>query len=93
MALHLADVFPLTIMMIGRWRSKAFLLYIRKQVQKFSEGLSDRMLQTEDFFTTPDYRNISGPAGSVPALESQNIHGLSHKSLGTWHHPSAITAY
>ena len=92
MALHLADVSPLTIMMIGRWRSEAFLLYIRKQVQKFSEGLSDRMLQTEDYFTTPDYRNISGPAGSVPVLESQNIHGLSHKSLGTWHHPSAISA-
>ncbi len=93
MALHLADVSPLTIMMIGRWRSEAFLLYIRKQVQKFSEGLSDRMLQTEDYFTTPDYRNISGPAGSVPILESQIIHGLSHKSLGTWHHPLATAAH
>ena len=93
MALHLAGVSPLTIMLIGRWRSEAFLLYIRKQVQKFSEGLSDRMLQTEDYFTTPDYRNISGPAAPVPAFESQNIHGLSHKSLGTWRHPSAISAY
>ena len=91
MALFLADVSPLTIMMIGRWRSDAFLLYIRKQVQKFSEGLSDRMLQTEDFFTTPDYRNISGPAGPAPVLESQNIHGLSHKSLGSWHHPLATS--
>ena len=91
MALHLANVSPLTIMMIGRWRSEAFLLYIRKQVQQFSVGLSDKMLESEDYFTTPDYRNIASSSDSAPALASQKLNGLTHKSLGTWHHPITIS--
>ena len=92
MALHLANVSSLTIMMIGRWRSEAFLLYIRKQVQQFSVGLSDKMLESEDYFTTPDYRNIASSSASAPALASHlKLNGLTHKSLGTWHHPITIS--
>ena len=55
MALFLAHVPAPTIMIIGRWRSDAFLLYIRKQVAQFSMDLSSRMLQHADFFTVPAF--------------------------------------
>ena len=92
MALHLANVSPLTIMMIGRWRSDAFLLYIRKQVQQFSIGLSDRMLESEDYFTTPDYRNIASPSDPAPALASPNeLNGLNHGTTPSLFPPTKPT--
>jgi hypothetical protein len=54
MALYLGHVPVLTIMIIGRWKSDAFLRYIRKQVALFSENLTDRMLDVDSFFTTPE---------------------------------------
>ena len=41
-------------MLLGRWSSDAFLLYIRRQVQEFSTGVSSDMLKHENFFTIPD---------------------------------------
>ena len=43
MQLHLAGVRDFTIMMMGRWRSLAFLRYIRPQIQEFSTDLSKLM--------------------------------------------------
>ena len=40
MALYLAKRPVSTIMLMGRWSSDAFLLYIRRQVQEFSKGVS-----------------------------------------------------
>ena len=37
-------------MRIGRWSSEAFLEYIRDQVESFTLGVSQRMLQYETFF-------------------------------------------
>lgn len=54
MAMYLANVPVYTIMLIGRWSSDAFLLYIRKQVQEFTIGISNKMLITQDFYTIPD---------------------------------------
>ena len=52
MMLYLQHIHPLTIMLMGRWSSDAFLLYIRPQVQQFSSGLSAKMVEN-DFFTVP----------------------------------------
>jgi hypothetical protein len=51
MAMYLAGVPVFTIMLLGRWSSDAFLRYIRKQVKEFSSGISDKMIQHENFFT------------------------------------------
>jgi hypothetical protein len=54
MAMYLARVPVFTIMLLGRWSSEAFLRYIRKQVKEFSRGISNSMIQNEDFFTIPN---------------------------------------
>ena len=54
MALYLAKHPISTIILIGLWCSDAFLLYIRRQVQEFSTGISADMVSQERFFTIPD---------------------------------------
>jgi hypothetical protein len=54
MAMCLAKVSSYTIMIVGRWKSTAFLDYIRKQVAEFSLYISNLMVTHGDFFTTPD---------------------------------------
>ena len=54
MALYLSKRPVSTIMLLGRWSSDAFLLYIRRQVQEFSTGVSKDMVQHENYFTIPD---------------------------------------
>ena len=54
MALYLARRPVTTIMLLGRWSSDAFLLYIRRQIQEFSAGVSADMVSNEDFYTIPD---------------------------------------
>lgn len=53
MLLYLAKVRTPTLMLLGRWASDAVLLYIRKQVLEFSEGITEEMLKN-DFYTVPD---------------------------------------
>ena len=63
MAMKLAGISEFTIMIIGRWKSMAFLDYIRKQVAQFSLNLSGRMLTHANFFTTPDFHSaLSSPS-------------------------------
>ena len=57
MLLYLAKVPTTTIMILGRWLSDSFLLYIRKQVLEFSAGLSTLMLQ-RDFYTLPEVEEV-----------------------------------
>jgi hypothetical protein len=54
MAMYLNGIPVYTIMLLGHWSSDAFLLYIRKQVQEFSSGVSGRMINTSSFYTIPD---------------------------------------
>ena len=65
MAMKLAGVSEYTIMIIGRWKSMAFLEYIRKQVAEFSINISDRMIDHTNFYTTPDANPHSMPAPTV----------------------------
>ena len=43
-----------TIMLLGRWYSDSFLLYIHRQIQEFSAGVRADMASNEKFFTIPD---------------------------------------
>ena len=54
MFLHLQKVDRDRIMLQGRWRSSAFLDYIRPQVEAFSAGLSSIMTSCMIFFTMPE---------------------------------------
>jgi hypothetical protein len=66
MALVLLHHAAWQIMLAGGWRSSAFLLYIREQVQGFSKGVSDRMIDNPDFFHVPDLNHH--PTSQSPIL-------------------------
>ena len=84
MAMYLLAVPVFTIMLLGRWSSDAFLRYIRRQVQQFSKGVSNKMVENPDFFTIPEInvedpritghnlnhqmRNNTGPSASSHAM-------------------------
>ena len=53
MQLYLQGVPPYTIMLIGRWRSDAFLNYIEKQCKEFTKGMSQVMLTLDSFYQLP----------------------------------------
>jgi hypothetical protein len=57
MAMYLAGVPVVTIMLLGRWSSDAFLRYIRRQVKEFSGGVSQKMISNERFFTISSIQN------------------------------------
>jgi hypothetical protein len=61
MAMYLAEpqIPTYTIQLLGRWRSDAFLKYIRKQVKQFSACISEAMVINEDFSHVPEYAIIS----------------------------------
>ena len=57
MFLYVAKVRSDKIMLQGRWRSQAFLTYIRRQVDEFSRKLSEQMLIHSGFYTIPEQPN------------------------------------
>lgn len=59
MALYLSKRSVSTIMLLRRWSSDAFLLYIRRQIQEFSKGVSADMVKNEEFYTIPNLREES----------------------------------
>ena len=50
MAMFLSGVCKIIIQRVGRWSSFAFLEYIREQVDCFTVGVSQKMLEHEDFY-------------------------------------------
>eukprot|EP00984_Skeletonema_dohrnii_P016767 scaffold7500_cov75-Skeletonema_dohrnii-CCMP3373.AAC.3 len=55
MAMFLGECPVYVIMMIGRWSSDAFLRYIRRQVEQFSQNVSSRMLRFQFHRHVPDF--------------------------------------
>jgi len=49
MALFLANHSPAKIMILGRWLSDAFLVYIRPQVLEWTNSMSTDMIHLESF--------------------------------------------
>ena len=58
MAMYLGGCPVYSIMLIGRWRSTAFLQYIRKQIAEFTFDVSQKML------AVPKFRHVLPPAKS-----------------------------
>jgi len=54
MAMYLAGVPVITIQLIGRWKSNAFMRYIREQVDCFTENISNKILTVNSFYTIPN---------------------------------------
>ena len=54
----LAKVDTYVIKLQGRWKSDAFMKYIRKQVQQFSSDISDKMILKEHFNHVPKDLNL-----------------------------------
>jgi hypothetical protein len=52
MLLYMAKVRTAAIMLLGRWKSDAFLLYLRRQVKEFTQGLSEAMASQPAMFHT-----------------------------------------
>mmetsp|Transcript_28648 Transcript_28648/g.33301 ORF Transcript_28648/g.33301 Transcript_28648/m.33301 type:complete len:304 (-) Transcript_28648:414-1325(-) len=69
MAMFLSGTSTIIIQRIGRWSSEAFLEYIREQVESFTAGVSQNMINFEHFFnlnliatqTAVETDNKSGP--------------------------------
>ena len=85
MALYLKKRQVSTIMLIGRWSSDAFLLYIRRQVQEFSAGVSADMVSQEQFFTIPDI--------ATDPLDPRTSNAQSFASTISLNGPNASTAH
>jgi hypothetical protein len=49
MSLFLANHSPAKIMIMGRWSSDAFLVYIRPQILEWTNNMSIDMIQLESF--------------------------------------------
>jgi hypothetical protein len=62
MAMHLAGVPVYTIMLIGRWSSDAFLVYLRPQVMQFTQHISARMIEHRHFFSIPTLDPVANAA-------------------------------
>jgi hypothetical protein len=67
MLLYLAKIPTATIMLLGRWKSDAFLLYLRRQVQEFAEGLSTAMMSLPTMF-----HNIPDNPQHIPTFQSKS---------------------
>lgn len=61
MLMYLANIRTSTIMLLGRWKSDAFLLYLRRQVKEFTAGVTNQMTNQQDmFFSIPaDHQQTS----------------------------------
>jgi hypothetical protein len=53
MAMHMAGVPVYTIMLIGRWSSNAFLVYLCTQVMQFTQRISIQMTEHSNFYNVP----------------------------------------
>jgi hypothetical protein len=76
MALPLADVPVYIIMLLGRWSSDAFLLYIRTSVVEFSHDISTKMIQRRLFYSAPGINPMD------PRTRSDNRSAATTQSFG-----------
>ena len=75
MLLYLQHVPPYTIMLIGRWRSDAFLTYIEQQCKEFTKGMSQLMLNIDSFNKkTTNNKTHERKLRSTPPHHFSNLH-------------------
>ena len=68
MAMVLSGIPTYMVMLIGRWKSDAFLTYIRKQVAEFSSTVSRKMITITTLFQPPDATQLHVPFTSQLTL-------------------------
>ena len=68
MAMFLSHISTIIIQRVGRWSSEAFLEYIREQVESFTAGVSQKMLEFENYFALGHNK----PATTTPNESTQN---------------------
>jgi hypothetical protein len=49
MAMFMSGISPIIIQRVGRWSSDAFLEYIRDQIESFTLGVSQKMIEADHF--------------------------------------------
>jgi hypothetical protein len=89
MAMYLNKVPVYTIMLLGRWSSDAFLRYIRKQVQEFSNDVSSRMIRqgTYHHVAEPDRhdpRNHHSQSADANSGMGASGRDVTHGSFSVW---------
>ena len=72
MALFLNNHSSNKIMILGRWKSKSFLDYIRPQVVEWTEIFSGYMILFDDFFELFARKSRSTSERETPAKPSEN---------------------
>jgi len=77
MALFLNNHSTAKIMILGRWSSDAFLVYIRPQVLEWTNNMSSDMINFDDFLDMTFYDRTSPRNSTLPKHRPQN--GLSSK--------------
>jgi hypothetical protein len=70
MALFLAGEPTSKIMILGRWSSDAFMMYIRPNVQQWTSGMSKDMIRTNDYHISAHSTTIS--SNRTTATRSSN---------------------
>ncbi len=73
MDMYLGEIPVYTIMLIGRWLSDAFLRYICKQVEQFSQNVAKRMLNFCSFRHIPDINPWRILIDDPPGIHPQRI--------------------
>ena len=58
-------------MLLGRWKSDAFLLYLRRQVKEFTDGVTEAMTsQPNMFFQIPTLIKSEPEDPRIPHIDS-----------------------
>ena len=70
MAMFLSKTPVIIMMRVRRWSSEAFLEYIREQVQDFTVGISENMIQFESFFNMN--RSSNPVSGDTISIDNEN---------------------
>jgi hypothetical protein len=70
MAMVLSGTPVYMVMLIGRWKSDAFLVYIRKHIAEFTSSVSQNMITITTFFQPPD-----DPHRHIPFTSRLNLAG------------------
>ena len=82
MAMHMAGVPVYIIMLIGRWSSDAFLVYLRPQVMQFTQHVSKRMTKHSDFYNVPCFNPTVDPNDKHQTTRSHPLTTIPASSNG-----------
>ena len=72
--LHNVKIDKVTVMMMGRWASDAYLRYIRHNLADFSKHISEKMVKSEDHFYDIPTNNISYTTSNCSQFHGQISH-------------------